>query len=83
MMRSVSTTATVTLRLKFDVISKLDSLCSISGLSRSALIASFIVSEYDKLSSDPELTKLISQMRDLTLHINEYLSSVADVDKKE
>lgn len=71
-----SNSKTMSLRLKNDIIEKLDYLCSLNGLSRSQFVSSCIKFEYDKVFGNPDLVALVSQLRDLTLHINDYFSPV-------
>lgn len=52
-------------RFSEEVLSKLDSLCEMTGQTRAALLSSLIVSEYDKLNGNPELKQLLSKMRSM------------------
>lgn len=70
-----SNSKTMSLRLKNDIIEKLDYLCSLNGLSRSQFVSSCIRYEYDRVSGSPELVSLVTDLRNLTSQINDYFSS--------
>lgn len=52
-------------RFSEDVLAKMDFLCSVTGTTRTALLSSMVCTEYDKYQGNPELQKLLSQMKDM------------------
>lgn len=58
-------TKTTGFRFTDDVLEKMDFLCSVSGDTRSSLLASMVCAEYDRYHGNPELQKLIAQMKDM------------------
>ena len=52
-------------RFSDDVLEKMDFLCSLTGNTRTSLLASMVCTEYDKYQGNPELQKLIAQMKDM------------------
>lgn len=52
-------------RLSPEVNAHLDFLCDVTGQTRTALISSWIETEYDRYQGNPELQKLIAQMKDM------------------
>ena len=52
-------------RFSDDVLAKMDFLCSVTGDTRTSLLASMVCAEYDRYQGNPELQKLISQMKDM------------------
>lgn len=58
-------TKTTGFRFTDDVLEKMDFLCSVTGDTRSSLLASMVCAEYDRYQGNPELQKLIAQMKDM------------------
>ena len=52
-------------RFSDDVLEKMDFLCSLTGNTRTSLLVSMVCTEYDKYQGNPELQKLIAQMKDI------------------
>lgn len=52
-------------RFSDEVLEKMDFLCTITGDNRTSLLVSMVCTEYDKYQGNPELRKLIAQMKDL------------------
>ena len=52
-------------RFSDEVLEKMDFLCSLTGNTRTSLLASMVCTEYDKYQGNPEFQKLIAQMKDL------------------
>ena len=52
-------------RFSDEVLEKMDFLCSLTGNTRTSLLASMVCTEYDKYQGNPELQKLIAQMKDI------------------
>lgn len=52
-------------RFSDDVLEKMDFLCSVTGDNRTSLLASMVCAEYDRYLGNPELQKLIAQMKDM------------------
>ena len=52
-------------RFSDDVLEKMDFLCSLTGNTRTSLLVSMVCTEYDKYQGNPELRKLIAQMKDM------------------
>lgn len=52
-------------RFSDEVLEKMDFLCTITGDTRTSLLVSMVCTEYDKYQGNPELQKLIAQMKDL------------------
>lgn len=52
-------------RFSDDVLEKMDFLCSVTGNTRTSLLASMVCAEYDRYQGNPELQKLIAQMKDM------------------
>ena len=64
-MAKSSESATITFRAPIAVIEQLDELCKLSGIKRSQFLISAITTEYDKVNGNPEVKKLLEQMRQL------------------
>lgn len=62
----------ITLRISPEIESRLDWLCEVSGLSRSALFCDLVNSQYDKLHNNEELKGMIEGLQD----INKILSGM-------
>ena len=52
-------------RFSDDVLEKMDFLCSLTGNTRTSLLASMVCAEYDRYQGNPELQRLLSQMKDM------------------
>ena len=53
-------------RMPLSVVSKLDELCTLYNLSRGEFFNSLVVSEYDKVKGNPELSAILQQFKNLT-----------------
>jgi hypothetical protein len=58
-------TGQITFRAHREVIRQLDELCAMSGMKRSEFIANAIVSQYDKINGNPQLKKMLEQMKEI------------------
>lgn len=52
-------------RFSDDVLEKMDFLCSLTGNTRTSLLASMVCAEYDRYQGNPELQRLLAQMKDM------------------
>lgn len=52
-------------RFSEDVLEKMDFLCSLTGNTRTSLLASMVCAEYDRYQGNPELQRLLAQMKDM------------------
>ena len=52
-------------RFTDDTLAKIDFLCSVTGDNRTSLLTSMVCAEYDRYQGNPELRKLIAQMKDM------------------
>ena len=52
-------------RFSDDVLEKMDFLCSLTGNTRTSLLASLVCAEYDRYQGNPELQRLLAQMKDM------------------
>ena len=62
-------------RFSDEVLEKMDFLCSLTGNTRTSLLASMVCTEYDKYQGNPELQKLIAQMKDLERQMKSMLGN--------
>ena len=62
-------------RFSDDVLEKMDFLCSLTGNTRTSLLASMVCTEYDKYQGNPELQKLIAQMKDMERQMKSMLGN--------
>ena len=62
-------------RFSDDVLEKMDFLCSLTGNTRTSLLASMVCTEYDKYQGNPELQKLIAQMKDIERQMKSMLGN--------
>ena len=60
-------------RFSDEVLAKMDFLCSLTGNTRTSLLASMVCTEYDKYQGNPELQKLIAQMKDMECQMKSML----------
>lgn len=58
-------TVQITFRAPTEVIRQLDEMCSMSGIKRSEFFINAISSEYDKINGNPQLKKMLEQMRQI------------------
>lgn len=58
-------TVQITFRAPTEVIRQLDEMCSMSGIKRSEFFINAICSEYDKINGNPQLKKMLEQMREI------------------
>lgn len=52
-------------RFSDEVLEKMDFLCSLTGNTRTSLLASMVCAEYDRFHGNPELQRLLAQMKDM------------------
>ena len=52
-------------RMSLDTIERLDFLCSMLNVNRTEFVVSMIHREYDNYVGNPELQKVLAQMKDL------------------
>ena len=62
-------------RFSDDVFEKMDFLCSVTGNTRTSLLASLVCTEYDRYQGNPELQKLIAQMKDIERQMKSMLGN--------
>ena len=62
-------------RFSDEVLAKMDFLCSLTGNTRTSLLASMVCTEYDKYQGNPELQKLIAQMKDMERQMKSMLGN--------
>ena len=62
-------------RFSDDVLEKMDFLCSVTGNTRTSLLASMVCAEYDRYQGNPELQKLIAQMKDMERQMKSMLGN--------
>ena len=62
-------------RFSDEVLEKMDFLCTVTGDTRTSLLASMVCTEYDKYQGNPELQKLIAQMKDLERQMKSMLGN--------
>ena len=62
-------------RFSDEVLEKMDFLCTVTGHTRTSLLASMVCTEYDKYQGNPELQKLIAQMKDLERQMKSMLGN--------
>lgn len=58
-------TVQVSFRCPVPVLVQLDELCRMSGVKRSEFFVNAIISEYDKIQGNPQLKKMMEQMRQI------------------
>ena len=64
-MASKKDTVQITFRAPASVVAQLDEICRMSGMKRSEFIVSAITSEYDKINGNPQMKKMLEQMRQI------------------
>lgn len=64
-MASKKDTVQITFRAPTEVIRQLDELCAMSGMKRSEFFINAICSEYDKINGNPQVKKMLDQMREI------------------
>lgn len=64
-MASKKDTVQVTFRAPASVVAQLDEICRMSGMKRSEFIVSAVTSEYDKINGNPQMKKMLEQMRQI------------------
>ena len=62
-------------RFSDEVLEKMDFLCTVTGDPRTSLLASMVCTEYDKYQGNPELQKLIAQMKDIERQMKSMLGN--------
>mgnify|MGYP006365505207 FL=1 len=62
-------------RFSDEVLEKMDFLCSVTGDTRTSLLVSMVCTEYDKYQGNPELQKLIAQMKDIERQMKSMLGN--------
>lgn len=81
MAKEKKNTVSITFRASVDVIRRLDEMCAMMTIKRGDFLVNAICSEYDKICGNPQLNKLLLQMREITdtlKHMND-CSSVSGV----
>ena len=63
--RSVFLTMTMTAGQGVKVVRQLDELCAMSGIKRSEFFINAICAEYDKVNGNPQLKKMLEQMKQI------------------
>lgn len=58
-------TKQITFRAPAEVIRQLDEMCSMTGMKRSDFFINAITSDYDKMQGNPQLKKMLEQMRNI------------------
>lgn len=64
-MASKKDTQAITFRAPSDVVRQLDELCNMMGIKRSEFIVTAITSEYDKLHGNPQMKRMMEQLRQI------------------
>lgn len=62
-------------RFSDDVLEKMDFLCSVTGNTRTSLLASMVCAEYDRFHGNPELQRLLAQMKDMERQMKSMLGN--------
>ena len=62
-------------RFSDDVLEKMDFLCSLTGNTRTSLLASMVCAEYDRYQGNPDLQRLIAQMKDMERQVKSMLGN--------
>ena len=62
-------------RFSDDVLEKMDFLCSLTGNTRTSLLASMVCAEYDRYQGNPELQRLLAQMKDMERQMKSMLGN--------
>ena len=62
-------------RFSDEVLEKMDFLCTVTGDTRTSLLASMVCTEYDKYQGNPELQRLIAQMKDIERQMKSMLGN--------
>lgn len=62
-------------RFSDDVLEKMDFLCSVTGNTRTSLLASMVCAEYDRYQGNPELQRLLAQMKDMERQMKSMLGN--------
>ena len=62
-------------RFSDDVLEKMDFLCSLTGNTRTSLLASMVCAEYDRFHGNPELQRLLAQMKDMERQMKSMLGN--------
>ena len=65
-------------RLSPEVNEHLDFLSRVTGMTRTSLITSWIELEYDRYNGNPELRKLLAQMKDMEAQMKGMLGQMND-----
>ena len=60
-------------RFSDEVLEKMDFLCSLTGNTRTSLLASMVCAEYDRYHGNPELQRLLAQMKDVERQVKSML----------
>ena len=62
-------------RFSDEVLEKMDFLCSLTGNTRTSLLASMVCAEYDRYHGNPELQRLLAQMKDMERQVKSMLGN--------
>lgn len=71
-------TTAITFRISDDDVKRFDFVCSVYGLKRGDFILNCIRSEYDKINGNPQLKKMIEQMRELSEAVKSFNVPTSD-----
>lgn len=58
-------TIALTFRCDVTIAEKLDEMCRTMGIKRSEFLINAITTEYDKMQGNPQLKKMLEQMREI------------------
>ena len=62
-------------RFSDEVLEKMDFLCCLTGNTRTSLLASMVCAEYDRFHGNPELQRLLAQMKDMERQMKSMLGN--------
>lgn len=70
-------------RFSETVLEHLDFLCKVTGNTRVAMLSAWIEAEYDRYQGNPELQKLIAQMKTMETQMKSLLGQYEETDTSE
>lgn len=70
-------------RFSETVLEHLDFLCKVTGNTRVAMLSAWIEAEYDRYQGNPELQKLIAQMKTMETQMKSLLGQYEETDTFE
>lgn len=68
-------TVQITFRAPAPVVEQLDELCRMTGMKRSDFFINAVTSEYDRVQGNPQLKKMMEQMRQIAETMKEMTGS--------